>query len=286
MATYTPQKILYPCYLDEVGLNYSLYRLPHEDLETLRRKIFIEQRKPSNTALVSYIRSPCHQTGEWEIPIFRVSLTDNSLPAPEIKITSTKFYYYADKSIDPVIETYLHKRDSTWFLRDIFTTLDAIPTLDIEVLDTDYLYRLSSNLRISSSTEFYTNVLLSNSYQTKLPHENIRHIEFTNSTIFQEQKDTLAEVTEDGDFFVDEENGIVFSHNLQAGSCSYQRIGFPFIIWWQPIRVVPLTDTDIDFRLKDLTFTEDLTFETDSISLQGIIDLNQILSVHNTTWGE
>ena len=101
MGTYAPERILMPVGLDEAGLKLSLERLPQESLSDYRRRLLLETRDPSDPSGGSVIRHTNRKVGEFETPVFDISLVLDSddLPVasdPRVVVTSTRLRLYHD----------------------------------------------------------------------------------------------------------------------------------------------------------------------------------------------
>ncbi|MFM7854057.1 MAG: hypothetical protein ACKO96_19585, partial [Flammeovirgaceae bacterium] len=92
---------------------------------------------------------------------------------------------------------------------------------------------------------------LGENYVNRLNHNLVSNLRFSNSEIFKVEKNSSEEILESGDFYIDYENGVVFSNDLQSGFANYIASNFPFILWWQPVKVFELNDSDIDLLIKD-----------------------------------
>jgi hypothetical protein len=284
MGVYEPKTILLPSGIDEIALERSAVRLPEESLEDFKRRLILEHRDPVSNSFSSFKKSPTRQVGALEIPIARISLDANlSGPAPRLKVTASKLYFYADADDDPVLECDLQNRNGQYFLTDVITMLSSLPQLVVEILDADYAYRFSRQLRVDD-TDVVDSQILAENYVNRLEHGLVRDLTFTDSLVFKTPISSAAALAETGDFYIDIENGVVFSNDLQHGYVSYTYSNFPFILWWQPVRTFELNDPDIDFMIKSNVNVDDGK-ERKILNARGTAYVNELLEVHPLEWG-
>lgn len=284
MASYIPKKILLPAGLDEIGLDRSLTRLPEESLIHFKRRLLLEHRDPVSNSFQTFKKSAGRQVGTPDIAIAKLTLTDDSLLRPRLQITSTKLYWWNDSAEEPTITLDLIKRDESYFLTDVIDALTSLGVLSIELLDTDYTYRYSRYLSITD-TEVNTVSFLAENYVNNLNQGLVNTLRFTDSLVFLEEKDNSSELNVTGDYSVDYTNGVIFSNDLQRGYVSYNYANFPFILWWQPVRVFELNDQDVDSLIK-----EELNIDEGasplSLNWKGTAYINELLRTYPLEWGE
>lgn len=284
MSTYTSKKILLPSGLDEIALERSLIRLPEEILESFKDRLLLEHRDPVDNSFGTFKKSPCRQVGELEVALIKITVTDNSLDKPRLVITSSKFYWYDDSDEEPTLELNIQSRDGAYFFGDIVTALNALGTVSVEILDGDYEYKFSRQLRVED-TDITDISFLRENYVNNLGNTLVKDLRFSNTNIFKTEKSLVADLVEEGDFYVDYENGVVFSFDLQAGYISYTHANFPLVVWWQPVRVFELNDPDISFLIKDDLITDDGPVPL-LLNAIGTKYLNELSEVYPLEWGK
>jgi hypothetical protein len=154
----------------------------------------------------------------------------------------------------------------------------------IEILDSDYEYRFSRQLRVDD-TLVSTSRLLTENYVNNLQQTLVSNLIFSDSLVFKTELASPGDLAETGDFAVDYENGIIFSNDLQHGYVNYDYANFPFILWWQPVRVLELNDSDIDLLIKDKLNT-DAGEECLRLNWKGTQYINELAEVYPLEWGE
>ena len=283
MSTYEPKTILLPSGIDEVALDRSLIRLQEESLIDFKRRLLLEHRDPVSNSFSTFKKSPTRQVGMPEIAIARLTLTADLL-RPRLKITSSKLYWYEDANEAATLELDIQHRDGGYFLLDVIDALTALGVFAIEILDPDYEYKFSRHLRVDD-TDVMSNQILAENYVNRLDSGLVRDFTFTDPLVFKTLKDSASEVAETGEFYIDAENGVVFSNDLQHGYVSYTYSSFPFILWWQPVRVFELNDSDVDVLIKDDVLV-DVGTERATLNRRGAAYINELLEVHPLEWGK
>ena len=107
------------------------------------------------------------------------------------------------------------------------------------VADFEFRYRLN--------TTKMNNFLGENSTSRKFIYD----CSFDSEIIFLTEKSTYEEVLADGDYYIDHTNGIVFSYSLAVGGAYFSYRDFPYVLSWQPVKVLPLYDSDIHHITRD-----------------------------------
>ena len=291
MGTYEPQELLLPVGLDEAGLKVSLERLPEESLADYRRRLLLEARDPSDPTQDSLVRSTNRKVGEFERAVFEVDLVLDSdeeplAVDPYIEITSTHLRAYNDKDGDELDFEVAFYQGDRWLV-DVVTAFSTSTYFVLTTLDEYSAYLATDHLRYGHTNKFRHGAQLFKSYQNSLRERHIKEMWFANRTVFQELKDTRAEVLATGDYWIDNTNGVVISYDTQAGSCSYSYRGFPFVGWWQPVRVLPANDADLDYLHKDFLVADDTGLEEPALlNSVGAELFNRVLIKHPLGWGE
>ena len=252
MATYTPSKFPLPNGLDEVGYHFSMFRLPNETLDNFRRRILEESRIPAGASQSEFIRSINRQVGLQDIALFEIELVedgngDSLAVDPYIEITSSHIRAYNDYANNEIdIELNLYDREEALFITDVKDEFDSSTYFDLTVLvdGNSYLNWYSKNLMYSNTNEHVVSEPLLESRSNLLDNSNIFSLKAQNFQLFQTEKNSVGDLEEEGDFYIDYKNGVVFTESPASGFVSYSYRKFPFTIYWQPVRAYPLNDPD------------------------------------------
>lgn len=292
MATYTPDKIVVATGLDEIGLRLGLQRLPGEELGQYRRRLYLEAMDPSGPSQADYIRTLGRKVGEFDIPVFEIDLVLSSgvplAPDPFIEVTSTHLRAYSDLENDTIdFEINFLDRSDGYFLRDVKAAFDASTYFTCTVLDTDYTYRKSDHLRFGDTEGLVLSEGLSPSRMNRLAQEYITNIWFTDPLVFQTLVGSESAVDEQGEYYVDEQNGVVFTNDPARGYCSYSYRVFPYKLFWQPVRAWPLNDADSAYLRYNTVISDDTgSSEYTLLNSTGAEIANEVLAIHPLGWGE
>jgi hypothetical protein len=283
MGTYVPKTVLLPAGLDEVALDRSLVRLPTESLFDFKRRLLLEHRDPVTNSFDTFKKSPTRQVGLMEKPIARLNL-NVELERPRLRITSTKLYWWSDFNEEPDLVLDLVSRKEAYFLTNVMDALVTLGVFTIDILDPNFTYRFSRHLRVDD-TRVTTSLLLGENYVNNVQQTLISNLRFSDPLVFKNEVSTSGDVAETGDFYVDYENGVIFSNDLQHGYVNFDYAAFPFILWWQPVRVFELNDPDVNILVKDLSNT-DVGAEHLDLNWRGAKYLNELSKVYPLEWGE
>ena len=292
MSTYTPVKRLLPTGLDEVGIELGLQRLPNETLENYKKRLWLETRAANGPTQKQFVDSLARQVGVFDVPVFEIDLildgSDEPLAAdPYIEITSTYFRAYDDYengSID--IELNLLNKTDGRFLRDIYNDLDASSYFSVTVLDSDYTYKLSKNLRFGNSLKTGEQILLQ-SKSNKLENMFLKEFFIQDRNLFQNEVGSEAAILELGDYYVDYTNSVIFTWDTMGGVCTYTYNEFPYRLWWQQVRTWPLGDEDKKYLMYDVLIEHERGEDSYVVlNSEGAEIYNEVLGQHSLSWGK
>jgi hypothetical protein len=293
MSNYTPQSYGFPRGLDEIGLRFSLPRLPNEQNEDYRRRLLLHSRLPPGPSFDEIAKSVARTVGQFDQRILRVSFSLDSdgatvAPDPNITIKATRAYVYSDYE-NGVLEKTINiwDRSGAYFLKDFVTELSSVSFLTVDTLPEYEEYLSSRNLMICNShKEVYAERLVSAEINN-LRHGLISQVSFEARRLFSNLVSSKSAISEEGDYYVDQVNGIVWSYSTQAGGAYYSYIENPFYIWWQPVRVEEVNDATLRYATRDtLISDDDGTEEYTSLNAYGAKIANKILEIHPMAWGE
>lgn len=293
MGTYTPYEFRIPNGLDERGLRLGLQRLPAESLSTYRRRLLAEARDASGPEQFRYIRTLDRRVGAFDVPVFSIApkRDANNIPLtddPHIAITSSRFKLYYDWENDGLeIDLDIVSKSGARFLRDVYTVVAGSSYFDITILDTDYTYKRSANLKYDTSERFQSSEAMLGSRSVKLKRGYIRNIYPQALQLFETEVNSLAAVNAEGKFYVDYVEGVVFTFEYGRGLTSYSYREFPYVVVWQPVRAWPYNDADkiykyYDTLISDSTGQEEYTL----LNSRGAEIADRVIQVHPLGWGE
>ena len=292
MSIYTPSVLQVPNGLDELGLKYSLQRLPEESLSDYRQRLLLEARSPSGSSQREFIQSVSRKVGLFDLPIFSIDLIldgdDEPLAAdPFIEVTSTYLRVYEDFDNETLdFEVSLVSRSSAYFLEDVQAEFEASTFFSLEVMGEDYLKLRSSNLRYDNTARIRQIGLVERSFSNDLGTKYVKTFHPQIAGIFMTEQASVDDLAVDGDFYIDYTNGVVFTHTLMEGFASYTYRQFPYILYWQPVRSFPFNDSDIKYLIKATQIQSDGTTDYTLLNSTGAQMVNEVLEAHPMGWGE
>ena len=305
------KRLLPGSWLDDVGVKHGLYRFDNEDHSSYRRRILDHLRHLPEPTEKSYLRTLNRTVGleikqlleislktEWDSVLEENILVVND---PHIEIDSSFIRVWSDYvgGKDPDLELNIVERDKAYFLKDVFSALEALDYLEIKSLVNldDWKYKRSSHLMYGDSRGYRTHHRLLNTRVNLLTDKYIVDIDFMNTLTFDSEitssgveEDNTLEITslleEDGDYHVDYVDGIVFNILPAAGTCSYRYRKFPYTLGWHPVRAYPFNDKSVDYLIKDDLLNEDGVKEKLLLNSYGAKMVNRILAIHPLQWGK
>lgn len=293
MGTYTPTRYTIPTGLDEAGIKLSMQRLPGETTGEFKRRLMLELRDRSGPTQAQFIRSVGRKVGQFDTAVFDIDLlvdgnNDDLAADPYIEVTSTylrAYYDWTNNGLD--FELNLVDRNDGYFLRDVYNAFVASTYFSITVLDSNYTYLLSRNLRFDKSDRFIRTEYLYRSRSNRLDHERIREIYPSTFQYFETEVATPAEVDDEGKFYVDYRNGVVFTYDPASNTIAYTYRDFPFRLWYAPCRAWPYRDADKVYRTHDMLISDTTGAEAPLLlNSEGAELANEVLDVHPLGWGE
>lgn len=291
MSIYTNIKnIPLPNGLDELGLRFGLVRFQDETLDTFRRRInAIISNEPSSTE-DSLFENLSINVGLFPTLVFVIDLVlDNDVPIaedPYIEITSSYFRAYNNYTENEIdIEVNIIDREDAWFLSSIKEAIDASDYFNIEIIDDSYTFKKSKNLRFCNTKRIRTISSLANNSVNNLEVTNIANFYPENIGVFLNEKNTLDDLTSDGDFYIDYYNGIIFSYSFASGFAVVEYQEFPFNLYWEPVKAYPLKDSDTKYMFFNEEIQSDGTVDNTKLNSQGAFIYNKILAANPLGWG-
>jgi len=293
--SYTPQPFLLGTAFDEVGIGVGMPRLKSESMAEYRRRVLFQLRDPPDATTDGFIRTAGRMVNALDRKILKIDLVltpDGSMPVadPRIEVSSSRFKVWDDYANDSlVVDLDISEHGDSNLLTDVFSALLGLPWLSVEYLAplSEVEYLKSFRLRFGSTDRYYSGVELAATKMNNLGVKFLRTISFNATPVFDSAKNSLADLSSNGDFYVDSDNGIVYSHEEARSFCHFSARQFPYELNWQRVRSFPLNDSDSE-RLYYDTLSSDITGEDEYIRLnaEGAKVYNELLEVHPLQWGE
>jgi len=270
-TTYENKKI--STWLDSAGALLDTERLKDETLFHYQQRLIDTMRNRASPSTFGLNNSAARQLGLERTHVFTLS---SVYPNPYIKITSKYIYLYSNEVLDFKFDLYNNTfgdlktyidYNSSYFNIDYYDE-------DLENLNLKYL-SYDNNLKGNSE-------VLGSSKCIILEKSNIKDIYF-HSDSFLVEKDSIDEIENFGDFYIDYQYGIVYLSDNCSGKVTYNYYENPFKLFYSPVTFYPLADEDIDYLIKDTIYNG--TEENLILNSKGAEIINKTLEVGPTTIG-
>ena len=265
-------------YLDNAGQLLSLPRFENETLSDYKDRLLDHVRNRANSSRKGLNNAIPRMTGVGKKHILTLDVIDSSIIEPYVEITSK----YLRLISDSVVDLQLDLHDLT--IGDINLTIEASSTsFKVSYYDDTYqnikgtklLY--DNNIRLSG-LEFFNNTKLA-----RLQNGHIINLNFS-SDKHRIKKASINDVTGQYDYFINNNEGIVYTGDINTDAISYLYYDMPYKIYYSPIVWYPLNDKDIDDIIKDSVLTDD-GIERLILNSRGADIINELTSIHPLTWG-
>lgn len=277
MSNFTSsQKKNLATWLDNAGLLLDIPRIEDETLFDYKARLIDSVRNKGNSTLQGLNNSLGRELALEKVHVLTLEPVNNIFPF--IEVTSNFIRLYNDSVLDIELDIY------TYTIGELKTYIDTNSNyFSVSYFDEDYQnyyckkLQYGNNLRSKNGYLFPSKLnILDNNY---LKDINL------NSLLFKNLKDTYSEVIEDNDYFIDYENGLVYTGLDANGSYSYTYYENPFKLFYSPVTFYPLNDKDIDNIIKEEILTEDgLTLK--KLNTKGADFINELMSVGPINWGK
>lgn len=291
MGVYNPVRVLLPNGLDEVGVGLGLFRFENEHLSDYRRRLLLEARKPSGPTQDAFIDSINRKVGQFETPVLEIDVIRDSngnalADDPHVEVTSAFLKAYVDYENDVLDFEINLKTDGKW-LKDVKAAFDTSTYYSATVIDVDYEYKKSLKLKVGSSGNHRAEQRLFSRFVNSLGRKFIRNFRANNTIVFGRPVASASVINAEGEYFIDRENGVVFSYDVQDSFVSYDYEVFPHKLMWQPIRAYTYNDSDIDHLHKDNLIDDKTGLEVPQLlNPDGARVANVVLDAHGLEWDE
>lgn len=263
--------------LDDFGRLIDIPRLDNESLLSYRERLLDSVLNKSNASITGTNLSLARQAGLVRSHVFTIDYLSSTNDMPEISITSK--FFRIKRNDDIILELDLY----TSTLESLNIQIGLIDKFSVSYFDEDFA-------SIKLTKLFYGNNLKVNSNKNLLPSRvnnleisYIKDILFT-SDQFRYKKDSLTDVIDIYDYYIDDLNGIVFTGSEAAGACTVSYYEIPYKIYYTPVAFYPLNDTDIDYIIKDSIVTDNGE-EQKILNSKGSTFIKELISSHPINWG-
>lgn len=291
MTTYTPVIFDIPTGLDEVGYLVGLPRLPKEPSSQYRMRLlsFVRNRPRPDSAW--YYSQVSNLLGLKSLNVIDINLRLDSdgLPLaqdPRIEVTATDLILwsnYRENEVDKQINLVTDKRT----LQLLRAEIHASTYFSCSTLDSSYNRLLSKNLRISNSDGWVSREFFSQRKVHKFKYPYIVSFWPDIEGLFMTQVESMSNVDDYGKYYFDSIAGVIHSYQVLNGSTKYQYRDFPFRLWWDPVRVTSLVDTDANKLLRESVRGETGALEYNGGTTElGVSVYKELLNVYPLEWGK
>lgn len=306
MSKYKSRKTRIGTSLDELGILLGLPRLESEPIEDYRKRLTLQAEQRPNQSENSFISTISRNVGLFEQDIFEIDLVldangDPIAPAPRIEITSCflrVWSNYPDEA--PELEIDIYNRGEGYFLKGVEDKLNSLSFISVKVIaeqpdqeEDSYKYKKSWNLKICDTDKIVHRGTLLRTKMNRFydghrrPIKYIHNVLFSSPEIFENQVSSYDSLASSGDYYIDSTNGIIFSESIGRGNISFEYRDFPFVLSYQPVKVLPFDDSDIDHIKKDYLVSDESGLEERLVlNSYGAKVTNAVLKAHSLQWGE
>lgn len=293
MTVYQPSELLIPTGLDELGFKFSLKRLKNESLASYRLRLLEEAKDPSGPTQLDYARTVSRQLGFLKQPLFDIDVIKdvNGIPFaanPYIEVLSDKIILYSDYNNNTIdMEIDLTKRGEGYFIGEVFDTINTSTYFQPgNASSFDYEFARSTKILYSHNLRYVERELLLETKSSKLQNTYIADFFADASPLFLEEKNSAALVNTEGDYYIDNLNGVLFTYSNQYGFCNYTYYKIPFTLYYAPVRFLPFNDPSFFLRSKDVLIDDNGQESKEVLNSYGAEKINSLLKMHPLSWGE
>ena len=285
MTKYKQNELLLDTEMDEIGRRHSLNRYLNESKYNFKQRVHLSTLNNPKPVLSYYNFALNNHLNLFEKKVFKISLNDNLIDIedlPRIEVDSTFLKVWRNKSKDPVLVLNLHSKEYK-FLKNIKEALNKLNFLSVETIDYDESW-YSKNLVIQNTDGFISQYYLQTS---QIQNFDIKYIEkyMTNNPITTlYRKNSIDDLVEDGDYYLDKLNGFLYTRIENNGFSDIMYQEFPFFLVWSPAKIFELNDKSIDFLIKDKQVNEDGVEDNSVLNSYGASLINKVLEDNKIYW--
>jgi hypothetical protein len=277
MSTYSSSsKRQLATWLDNAGQLLNLPRLEGEDLFSYKGRLIDHVRNKGNTSVEGLGKSLARVVGLERTHILTLTPAVDNLK-PYIEVTSKYIRLFKNGTLDLEIDIYASTLEVAALQIDTAST-----GFTVSYLDEDFT-------SVSCKKIMYGHNKKAKQHTLNLSKANILPDGYLDSCSLTSEahvrsKASLAAVVKTGDFYIDYEDGLVYTGTEATGYASYVYYEVPFKLFYSPVTFFPLNDQDINEVIKDPVLTSDgLSYEI--LNSKGSSFVNELLAKAPIHWG-
>ena len=284
---YTQNKIMLETTLDEIGKRKSLNRVLNEGAESYKSRLKVNNYTYPKSTLAYYNQNLTNRLVLSQKELFEIALVESEIDKddlPKIEIDAVFFRLWKNRSKEPVLEFNLHLEENKFMssLRAALAGFSFISISDIEYEEEDRC----KNLLIGNTERYIEQVRLANSSFHRLGKKYITKMGSTNPIFMENSKTSIEELKEEGDYYLDKINGLLYLYRNMDGFCTLFYEEFPYILRWSPIKSYELNDKSIDYIIKDTEIDTEGKETHSLINSFGGMLVNKTLEDTMLYWGK
>jgi hypothetical protein len=252
IESYDQEQIIHA--LDYIGEIYKLPRFPQETISHYRNRLMMLYSMKADSTAQGIVNQLTLDIGCLPLDIFEISADTDYKKYVYFEKNNHTFMFMGEGMYEIDLTSYIPKPETSyaWYVGELiehFSDIDYIiinQLQEAEILDT---------LRTSNIRNFTThNVMQKTNITktvTKLPYKNIFEIH-SNSNLMVNEVESIEDIEQDGDFFLDKEKGILYINSTPKDNnhyvwCSHN--SDRHIVQWMPFNIQELQDKVYTNRL-------------------------------------
>ena len=287
MTKYKQEVLLLDTEFDEIGRRYSLSRFQEESISNFRDRIYLSTLNPPKPTYEYYNFAINNFLNLFQKNIFKISLIDSHInieDLPRVEVTPIYLIIWKEQSKEPVLKLNLYSKEYK-FLKDVKVAIETLSFLELEVFKDYDPYAYSKNIFQQNSDGLLTQVFLEVSQFQNLGVRYIEKYLTNNPLVSLNKKDSQEELSEDGDFYLDKKEGLLYTYQENTGFAEIRYQTFPFHIGWGPVNFFEFNHEDVDFLTKDKQVDIDGNENHTVLNSYGGNIINRILEDNKIYWG-
>lgn len=284
---YKQQGVMLETTLDEIGKRKSLKRIDGEGAESFKKRLKINNKNPPNPSLKYYNTNIANRLAVSENVVFQIELVEDQIDKddlPKIEIDAVFFRLWKNRSKEPVLEFNLHLEENK-FMYTLREALLQFPFILVREIEYEGEERCKE-LMISSSEGYVEGVRFANSNFHNLGKKYITKMSTGNPIFTEVSKDSVEEVKEEGDYYLDKINGYLYLYRSLDGFSTLFYEDFPFEVKLCGVKCYELNDKSIDYIIKDTEINEKGEKVHSLINSFGGMLVNKTLEDTRLYWGK
>jgi hypothetical protein len=285
MSKYKQEKMLIDTELDEIGRHKSLNRFQNESLVNFKDRIYLCGLNSPIPNLKYYTFATNNHLNLFEKKLFEIHLIDaliNKDDLPRVEIKGNSIEVWKEKSKESVLKIYFDDPKYK-FLKDIKKEIESLNFLEIKLIDY-YEYYESKNLKQGFSDAYLSAIPLRLS---KFQDFEVKYIEeyLTNNPVISlNEKQSVEQIVEDGDFYLDKINGALHTHQENKGFANIIYQNFPFTVVWSPVKIIEMNDESAKSLFYEKQIDEEGKEKLTLLNSYGADHINRILEDNRLYW--